>query len=479
MEVLNGPEVGSIQNDFMAVIIAGFGKDLLPLTTNYGDEACPKALLSVANRPILDYVLSWLEQSKIKDILLICPALHRVAIHHHINSEMTSSSLRVDLQTVEESRDAGAGTCALLRQFSSRITKDFVLLPCDFLPPSNFSLGTLLNRFRIDVLSDGAIGTACWFPSHKPDKVSYIDDWGVNTPNCSIAWDGISGTLLYIDTPDEFDLNAEDFRFRTSMISRYPQSKLLANYEDSHVYVCCRSVLTILHEKKHHVSLREEFLPWLCKLQYRVSKKQRYLQSLQSTLLQRTASQHSTVRRSIHQRGSDQKVPVTVLPSATMLSGTGQPSLRVGLVLLDNSLGFTARVNSIYAFLETNRRFLSDANFSPPYESKDLYLIDAKAQVSLDNIIDGSTQVSERANIKKSVIGRHCLIGRQARIVNSVLLDHCIIGEGANLDGCILGRGTRIGNKAELVRCILQAGSDIASGDSMKGERIEFSYESY
>ena len=38
---------------------------LLPLTTNHGDEPCPKALLPIANKPMLEYPLAWLEQSGI------------------------------------------------------------------------------------------------------------------------------------------------------------------------------------------------------------------------------------------------------------------------------------------------------------------------------------------------------------------------------------------------------------------------------
>ena len=36
---------------------------LIPLTANHGDEPSPKALLPIANRPMIEYPLSWLEQS--------------------------------------------------------------------------------------------------------------------------------------------------------------------------------------------------------------------------------------------------------------------------------------------------------------------------------------------------------------------------------------------------------------------------------
>ena len=45
---------------------------------------------------------------------------------------------------------------------------------------------------------------------------------------------------------------------------------------DTHVYVCRRSVLDVLQEKSSLDSLREEFIPWLCKLQYSRSKRTKY-----------------------------------------------------------------------------------------------------------------------------------------------------------------------------------------------------------
>ena len=57
-------------------------------------------------------------------------------------------------------------------------------------------------------------------------------------------------------------------------------------------------------------------------------------------------------------------------------------------------------------------------------------LIDAKAQISTDSNIGQSTRVEERASIKKSVVGRHCVIGKMTKIVGCVILDHCVIEDG-------------------------------------------------
>jgi translation initiation factor eIF-2B subunit gamma len=65
-----------------------------------------------------------------------------------------------------------------------------------------------------------------------------------------------------------------------SMLLRHPRSKLLAGYQDSHIYVCQRVILDILCIKSRCLSFREEFLPWLCRMQYQPIKKQKYAQGI-------------------------------------------------------------------------------------------------------------------------------------------------------------------------------------------------------
>ena len=76
------------------------------------------------------------------------------------------------------------------------------------------------------------------------------------------------------------------------------------------------------------------------------------------------------------------------------------------------------------------KQLLSGVTYSLPTDPKNRSLIDQKAQISADTIIGDSTQISERATIKKSVIGRHCVIGKMAKVVGCVLLDHCVVEDG-------------------------------------------------
>lgn len=63
--------------------------------------------------------------------------------------------------------------------------------------------------------------------------------------------------------------NTPHLRLILFISPRFPRLTMSTALQDSHVYVCKHSVLDLLIEKPHFSSLREEFLPWLCKLQYR------------------------------------------------------------------------------------------------------------------------------------------------------------------------------------------------------------------
>jgi len=151
------------------------------------------------------------------------------------------------------------------------------------------------------------------------------------------------------------------------------------------------------------------------------------------------------------------------------------PNTRVGLIIHKAGDGAAAQANNLYSYLEINRSFLEQAAQNQTGPPAKVPLIDVKAQISADSSIGQSTRVEERASIKKSVIGRHCVIGKMTKIVGCVILDHCIIEDGAKLEGCILGGSTKVGAKAELSKCVTQAGFEVDAGGNYRNAKLEIS----
>ncbi|KAH7927118.1 hypothetical protein BV22DRAFT_301994 [Leucogyrophana mollusca] len=491
--------VEAVTREFLAIILAGFGNELLPLTGDNGDEPCPKALLPISNRPMLDYALSWVEQSGIKDVLLICPSTHRPSISHYIHSQSSSasfSSVHIDLQTFDESQELSVGTCSVLKHFSARIQEDFVLLPCDFIPPPSLPLSKLLNKFRTDTTSDGSIVTTFWFEPPRADKGATPDEWGSASLSTPIAWDDLSGTLLYVDTPDDVDHNGEELELRMSLLSRSPRVKLSAKLQDSHVYVCKRAVLDVLQQKHQVDSLREDFFPWLCKIQYQQTKRAKYghvLGALANSVSHSISMKHSTLHSnniarvkaisithptsnsSPLQQSRELGYSIPPSPADSDDDRTVYTSLRVGVVIHRAESGFAIRANTLPSFLEANRHFLADTPYTLPSDPQKRALIDQKAAISADSTVGDFTRVEERASIKKSVIGKHCTIGKMVKIVGCVLMDHCVVSDGAKLEGCILGKNTIVGSKAELVKCVTQGGYEVRENETFRNEKLDVS----
>ncbi|KAJ3933302.1 MAG: hypothetical protein NXY57DRAFT_892292, partial [Lentinula lateritia] len=236
-----------------------------------------------------------------------------------------------------------------------------------------------------------------------------------------------------------------------------------------------------LQEKKHFDSFREEFIPWLCKVQYQWTKREKYghiLNPITNVITQNVSLRHSTLRGQakvysknvLHQsNNADASSPFD--PEST----TDSSSLRVGIVLHPATAGFVTRVNNIYSLLDMNQCLLAETTYALLTDPQNRSLINPKAQISSDMIIGAFTQVSECTTIKKSVIGKHCMLGKMARITGCVLLDHCVIEDGQAFNGCILGKNTKVGAKAELTCCVTQARYEVGSGETFKNEKLDVS----
>ncbi|TEB15750.1 hypothetical protein FA13DRAFT_1822870 [Coprinellus micaceus] len=452
------------KKEFLAVLLAGFGNELLPLTSDNGDEPSPKALLPVANKPLLEYTLSWLEQSGIKDVLLIAPTIHESALHHHINSDTTASNLSIDLQTYDETTSHPSAPPS----FS------------DTLPPA-LRRTLSLSPYRLESTSHGAIVSTCWYPAYAPEKGILVDEWGQIPTSPALVWDPKTDSLLHVDTPDELDRNAEEYGLKMDMLSRYPRTRLSSSLQDSHVYVCHRKVLQLLAQKPRFESFRQDFIPWLCKIQYQPSKRRKYAEFISSIpnqttyLSQSLALTHSTTPSAAAQSVAtlvpleESSTPTTTSPNSSL----PPPTFKVTITIHKSEDGLALRINNLYALLEMNRVFLSahaqsaqrvGGKATPAPQVQGGALVDPKAQISADTMLGGSTQVGERTVCKKSVIGRHCIIGRNVKIVGSILLDHCVVEDGAKLDGCILGKNTKVGSRSELARVVSCGGYEVGGG---------------
>jgi UDP-N-acetylglucosamine diphosphorylase/glucosamine-1-phosphate N-acetyltransferase len=99
------------------ILAAGEGKRLRPLT-----HAMPKAMVPVANRPILEYIIRALEKNGIRDIIVVV-GYKKEHVIRHLNA------LDIPVRVVVQEKQLG--TAHALACAAPLITGDFLLLPGD------------------------------------------------------------------------------------------------------------------------------------------------------------------------------------------------------------------------------------------------------------------------------------------------------------------------------------------------------------
>jgi len=297
-----------------------------------------------------------------------------------------------------------------------------------------------------------------------------------------IVYDAKSESLLHIDDSD--DLEGE-IDLKMSLLSKYPRTKLAANLMDSHVYVCKRAILETL-SAHHFQSIRSDFVPWICQIQYQSRRRERWI-SVLNTITNSTCTtlQHSTAHLPRPwQANSDQhhtkalQTPDTSMPASPTHSWGDErlvePSLRCGILIHNLDKGLAIRVNTIPSYFELNRHLLKDDVYVSPGET-----VDQKAQISSNCIVSATARIGERTTVKQSSIGQHCVIGKNVKITGSVIMDHVVIQDGAKVDNCVLAAYTRVGGHAQLTQCFTQPGFEIAANETLKGEKLDRSDEAW
>src|ERR1035437_2709258 len=102
------------------ILAAGEGQRLRPFTVTK-----PKAMLSIAGKPILQYVIESLEQNGIREVVIVV-GYHREQIFDYFG---TGEQFGVEISYVVQERQLG--TAHALAQAKNAVKGEFILLPGD------------------------------------------------------------------------------------------------------------------------------------------------------------------------------------------------------------------------------------------------------------------------------------------------------------------------------------------------------------
>ncbi|EXJ92651.1 hypothetical protein A1O3_01203 [Capronia epimyces CBS 606.96] len=268
------------QSGFQALILCGPGIGLSTFTSVPAEF--PKALVEVANRPMVWYVLDWCYRMGVTDITLITPPTSKDPIAAALaqNPYLTSlPSPTPDLLAPEE-LEFTTPTAELLRlpEVQAAIKSDFLLLPCDLIcavsgetfietyltrlgGPGGIGVSTVLDHdtSRNELLALGGErrgrrgGLSIWYntldreESIKGEECDFMCTTKLDPeheiPLSKTAFaqsQGILRKLVWTMPMSElWDQCEEDksWKIRQSLLRKHGAIKCMTKYRDSHIYL--------------------------------------------------------------------------------------------------------------------------------------------------------------------------------------------------------------------------------------------------
>ncbi|GMN47125.1 hypothetical protein TIFTF001_016314 [Ficus carica] len=455
--------------DFQVVVLAGgTSKNLVPLVS----QEVPKALLPVANRPVLSYVLELLELNNLKDLIVVVEGEDAALRVGGWISGAYVDRLHVEVAAVPED----VGTAGAIRAIAHHLTaNDILVVSGDIV--SDVPPGAVAAAHR----RHGAVVTAmlCSTPVSGPlesgsssgkDKTKKAGRYNL------IGLDPTKQFLLYIATGAELE---KDIRIQKSILRAAGQMEIRADLMDAHLYAFKRSVLLeVLDQKETFHSLRRDVLPYLVRSQLRSEVLLNGVPQPEENGNEKIGTQYNQIMQS-------QILANASKPSFHQLYALGPnngPDLvrrthKCCVYIANNN--YCARLNSIQAFSDINRDVIGEARNLFGYSfSAQNNIIHPSAELGLKTTVgpycmlgEGS-QMGDKCSVKRSVIGRHCRIGSNVKVVNSVVMNHVTIGDGCSIQGSVICSNVQLQERVVLKDCQVGASFVVTAGSECKGEAL-------
>ncbi|KAF7836974.1 translation initiation factor eIF-2B subunit gamma [Senna tora] len=454
--------------DFQVVVLAGgTSKKLIPLVS----EEVPKALLPVANRPVLSYVLELLELSNLKKLIVVVEGEDAAL---HVGGWISGAyvdRLNVEVAAVPED----VGTAGAIRAIAHHLTaKDILVVSGDLV--SDVPPGAIAAAHR----RHDAVVTAMLCPapvsglsesgsSGGKDKTKKVGRYDI------IGLDPTKQFLLHIATGAEVE---KDLRIQKSIVRAVGQMEVRADLMDAHLYAFkryCHLLFNFHHVFQNCVSIwKYTFL-----ISFQISSTR--------ILFNVTPQAEENGSEKVISQSNEQML-------SQILSNASQPTFhqRCALgpdgstlvrrthkccVYIAGSNKYCARLNSIQAYCDINRDVTGEASHLSGYSFSahnniihPTAELGSKTTVGPHCMLGEGSQMGDKCSVKRSVIGRHCRIGANVKIVNSIVMNHVTIGDGCSIQGSVICSNVQLQERVVLKDCQVGAGFVVAAGSECKGE---------
>ncbi|KAE8446272.1 hypothetical protein EG329_012358 [Mollisiaceae sp. DMI_Dod_QoI] len=490
---------------FQAIILCGPGSSFPTFTANPDEN--PKALIPIANRPMVWYPVDFCHRMGVTNITLITPPSSAPAITAALNTNPHLTSLPLPKPTLLAPKDLeqNTGTAEIFRlpEVREAIKGDFIVLPCDLV----CELGgeSLLESWMIKEAGLGGAtgdsqeftgpkmaiggqksgrrgGLGVWYETKgetfiKGEETDFIAtspiELGPVPPSKSSLLGHVSKLVYSMPTDTLNDITEEkkSLPVRHSMIRAHSRIRMLSSHRDAHIYIFPAWVLDMINSNEHMNSIGEDVVGWWAKAGWQDGLGEKLgLHEIFSTsrpddsddnLLENNPEQDNinygelstTWTSKLNSSDKQSKLVVPPILAYVHPKNSGKLIRRVDTapLLLNISLQL-AKLESIEAVGKD-----ASSAFAHQFKVAHPEGIASKTTVTRpDCLLAENVTVEEKSIIKETVIGANCQIKTGAKLTRCVLMDGVVVGKGCRLTGCILGRRCEIGEESILQDCEVQ-----------------------
>ncbi|KAL8915133.1 MAG: hypothetical protein Q9172_006943 [Xanthocarpia lactea] len=486
------PAKTPVSPEFQALILCGPGVSFNTFTST--PEDFPKALIPVANRPMIWYPLDWCHRANISTIE---DALSR-------NPHLTSLPLPRAEVLAPSSLSQNTGTAEILRlpEVQSVITGHFLTLPCDLLCdlPGECFLETWMIYAAGMVGSSAAPGgLGVWFPTKhelavKGEETNFLIAAQLPHPTVPSSSESLRPDLSQVvyssttDTLNDITESRNSFPIRRGLLRKHGKIRMLTTTRDAHIYLFPYWILDFINQNPRFDSISEDVVGWWAKATWQdgLVPKLGLNHILNPSFQVKDTSEPDQIHNDI-----ETDIDISSLSTTHISNLLTPPSTPLSPSSPTNCTKFTKSKTTVPPFLSylhrspsspSQQTILRRVDTTPLLLSLSLHLaslptdslsplatnqkihptttIAPRTSISpTDVLIGANTTVNQFANIKNSVVGSNCVIGQGVKLMRCVIMDDVEIGEKCVLTGCVVGWRSKVGKG-----CRLGEGCEVAPG---------------
>ncbi|MCJ1483259.1 hypothetical protein MMC06_003426 [Schaereria dolodes] len=499
---------------FQAFILCGPGVSLNTFTAT--PEEFPKALIPIANRPMMWYPLDWCYRMGISNIHLVTPPSSAKAIEAALlqNPHLTSLPLpRADILAPENLTQT-SGTAEILRlpEVQAVVTGDFLILPCDLV--CEVAGESLLEAWMIQQAGLGGAsvssldylgpkmgiggekggrrgGLGVWYQtksesSTKGEETDFVATASLDIPTVPPPEGSLRSNiskLVYSTTTDTLkDITEEkkSFPIRHGLIRKHGRIRMLTTYRDAHIYLFPHWVLEMVRRNETMDSISEDVVGWWAKASWQ--------EGLGDKLGLREIFQGNDDRDgetgSYHSGLLEEDMDIGSMSSTRTSNFRNGPSSKN-----DPRSAFASRVSTptpptskeastqptpkqkltippILAYIHpsaTTTPLIRRVDTIPILLATSLYLAklppttETPSPFAHPQKVASTSSIATRSTISKAdcLLAENVTVEEKCVVKESVVGVNCVIKSGARLTRCLLMDGAVVGEKAQLTGCVL------------------------